>query len=221
MVKRLNFKYVILIIKYVIETDNLTKDSIVDYLMYISGMDNDTAIGWIDLFVSAICKVALHDVDFDFALSWVKNQASIGITADHIASLLTATICSLILASDPSINEVDVIMDGDVVQKFKRTNEINLIEPPRSGFVKMYFSKFNINDVNGVRYVTFSLNKGKSVYQIKFDDMPDKFKYLYVLYLRLVGVNIPEDLSGYITNTIQVDDLSIEVDLSKSSLVEW
>jgi len=221
MVRRLNLKYVILTIKYAIDSDTLTKDSIVDYLMYISGMDNDTAIDWIDTFVAAICKIALHDVDFDFAFSWVKNQASAGMTAEHIAYLLTSTICNLMLADDPSIDRVDVILDGNVVQKFEMATEIDLAEPPKSGTVKLHFSKFNVNEVNRRKAVVFTLNNGKWTYQIDFNDMPDKFKYFYVLYLRLLGKQIPDDLSGYVANAIQIDDLSIEVDLLKATLVEW
>ncbi|RLB10375.1 MAG: hypothetical protein DRG27_03145 [Deltaproteobacteria bacterium] len=221
MVKRLNLKYVILTIKYAISSKDLTKDSVVEYLIYISNMDKDTAVRWIDLFVSAICKVALHDVDFDFAFSWVKKQASFGMSPEYIASLLTSNICNLMLASDPSITRVDVILDGSVIQKFERTSEINLAEPPKSGTVKLHFSKFNVNEVNKERVVVFVLNDGKWTYQIDFADMPDKFKYLYVLYLRLLGKQVPDDLSDYVADAIQIDDFSIEVDLSKAVLVEW
>ena len=56
-------------------------------------------------------------------------------------------------------------------------------------------------------------------FRMGWNDVPDRFKQLYVLKLRLEGVKVPNALEQYIVNDVDVSDLSIELDLGKAEEV--
>jgi len=61
---------------------------------------------------------------------------------------------------------------------------------------------------------------GDKWFRMKWDDVPTRFKQLYVLKLRFEGVRVPDALGQYILNNIDIDNLDIELDLSKAEQID-
>jgi|GEM_PF-6465839 len=57
-------------------------------------------------------------------------------------------------------------------------------------------------------------------FKMRWNNVPDRFKQLYVLKLRLEGVKVPNALKQYIVNDIVIGDLSIELDLDKAEEID-
>ena len=85
--------------------------------------------------------------------------------------------------------------------------------------IKVPFNQIQVNVVafEGAEVIFPYENKW---FRMKWDDVPTKFKQLYVLKLRLEGVRVPDALQQYIIDTIDVSDLNIELDLDKAEQVD-
>jgi len=57
-------------------------------------------------------------------------------------------------------------------------------------------------------------------YRMDWADVPDRFKQLYVVSLRLQGISVPSALQEYIVDTIDVATLDIDFDLTKAQEVD-
>ena len=76
-----------------------------------------------------------------------------------------------------------------------------------------------------VKYNTIQVNKTASGYEIIFpvgsrwyrlswDLVPDRFKQLYVVDLKLRGVSVPDFLASYNTDPVEIGDATVDIDLS-------
>ena len=85
--------------------------------------------------------------------------------------------------------------------------------------VKVPFNQIQVNMVafEGAEVI---FPYGDKWFRIKWDDVPTRFKQLYVLKLRLGGVRVPDALQQYIVDNIDVADLSIELDLDKAEEID-
>jgi len=85
--------------------------------------------------------------------------------------------------------------------------------------ITISFNKIYVNTVafEGAEII---FSYGDKWYRMKWDNVPDRFKQLYVLYLRLQGIEVPSSLQDYIVSTLNVEDLQIELDLSLAEEME-
>lgn len=82
---------------------------------------------------------------------------------------------------------------------------------------KIPFNLIKVNSVDGRLEVVFPY--GSDFYRCDWEDVPDRFKELYVLFLRLSGCSVPEYFEDYVVDIIDVEDLDIEFDLDKCGSV--
>lgn len=78
--------------------------------------------------------------------------------------------------------------------------------------VKIPFNLINVNQGRESLEIVFPY--GKDFYRLDWDKTPDKFKELYVVWLKLNGYKIPEWLKDY-DREIVVTDVSIEIELDE------
>ena len=85
--------------------------------------------------------------------------------------------------------------------------------------VKVPFNQIQVNMVafEGAEVI---FPYGDKWFRMKWDDVPTRFKQLYVLKLRLEGVRVPDALEQYVVGGIDVSDLDIELDLTKAEEVD-
>ena len=79
--------------------------------------------------------------------------------------------------------------------------------------VKIPFNLIRINQVRESLEVVFPY--GNDFYSLKWDFVPDKFKELYVVWLRLNGYKVPDWLKEYEKKVVDVSDVNIEIELNK------
>ena len=79
--------------------------------------------------------------------------------------------------------------------------------------VKINFHQIENNEAFGEREIVFPV-QGKW-FRMKWNNVPEKYKQLYVVYLKLQGIPIPAWLKKYETKITSVDDTTIEIDLTK------
>ena len=82
---------------------------------------------------------------------------------------------------------------------------------------KVPFTAMRVNVTPEGREVIFPY--GPSWYRLKWADVPERFKVLYVAKLRLNGYDVPDDLKPYERDSVTLDDLTVEVDLTKAEEV--
>lgn len=56
---------------------------------------------------------------------------------------------------------------------------------------------------------------GNQWWRLSWDKVPSRFKHLYVVYLKLLGREIPDYLKEYEVETINVENVSVRIDLDK------
>ena len=78
---------------------------------------------------------------------------------------------------------------------------------------KVSFSLIRINETPNGREVVFPY--GKNWYKMSWEDVPDRYKQLYVAHLKLQGASVPDWLTPYDVGTINLMTTDIEIDLSK------
>lgn len=85
--------------------------------------------------------------------------------------------------------------------------------------VKIPFSQIQVNMVafEGAEVV---FPYGDKWFRMEWAKVPDRFKQLYVLKLRLNGVRVPDALEQYIVDNMSVSDLDIELDLEEAEEVD-
>ena len=76
---------------------------------------------------------------------------------------------------------------------------------------KIKFSLIQINEGRDGREIIFPYDK--DWYALDWEKVPDRFKELYVLYLRLQGLEIPDYLKAFQKDSLQVKNLDIQIDL--------
>lgn len=79
--------------------------------------------------------------------------------------------------------------------------------------VKIPFNLIRLNEVAGEKEVIFPYGNGW--YKLSWENTPERFKELYVVWLKLQGMEIPDYLKDYEKDTIDIKDVDIEIDLSK------
>ena len=77
--------------------------------------------------------------------------------------------------------------------------------------IKVPFNLIRVNEGREGLEIVFPY--GNDFYRMKWDKVPDRFKELYVVWLKLQGMTIPEWLKEYEKDTIDVSDVSVEIDL--------
>ena len=77
--------------------------------------------------------------------------------------------------------------------------------------VTVKFHLIKVNYVSGKPEIVFPY--GNDFYRMDWDKVPEKFKILYVVWLKLSGKEIPEHLKCYERDTVDVSDTNIEIDL--------
>ena len=78
--------------------------------------------------------------------------------------------------------------------------------------VKIPFNLIKINKTRESLEIVFPY--GNDFYRLDWDKVPDKFKELYVVWLKLNGYKVPEWLKDY-EREIVVSDVSIEIELNE------
>ena len=79
--------------------------------------------------------------------------------------------------------------------------------------VKVPFNLISINETPRGREIVFVY--GNDFYRMDWDKVSDRFKELYVVWLKLQGKEIPEWLEECEKDTIDVSDVSVEIDLDE------
>ena len=79
---------------------------------------------------------------------------------------------------------------------------------------KVNFSLIRINETPNGREIVFPY--GKEWYKMSWEDAPERYKQLYVAYLKLQGIPIPDWLTSYdVVGTIDMSSIDVEIDLNK------
>ena len=78
--------------------------------------------------------------------------------------------------------------------------------------VKIPFNLIKINKTRESLEIVFPY--GNDFYRLDWDKVPNKFKELYVVWLKLNGYKVPEWLKDY-EREIVVSDVSIEIELNE------
>lgn len=77
--------------------------------------------------------------------------------------------------------------------------------------VNIQFNVIRINETReGLEIVFPYENKW---YRLDWDKVPERFKILYVVYLKLQGIEIPDYLTEFNRDTIDISNTLIEIDL--------
>jgi len=79
--------------------------------------------------------------------------------------------------------------------------------------VNMPFNVIRINEIEGNREIVFPY--GNDFYRMEWDKVPSRFKELYVVWLKLQGMTVPEWLKNYEKDTVDVSDVSVEIELDE------
>ena len=79
--------------------------------------------------------------------------------------------------------------------------------------VKIPFNRLHVNE--GREGLEAVFNYDRNWYRLSWDKVPEKFKILYVATLKLQGLEIPEHLKEYERDTIDISDISIEIELDE------
>jgi len=79
--------------------------------------------------------------------------------------------------------------------------------------VKVPFHLIRVNTSEGSLEIIFPY--GNKWWKLDWDKVPDRFKHLYVVYLKLQGIEIPDHLKEYQVNTLSMDNIDISIDLDK------
>jgi len=75
---------------------------------------------------------------------------------------------------------------------------------------------FNLMSVNqGREGLEVIFRYGNAWYKLPWDEVPDRYKELYVVYLKLSGIEVPEWLRTYDVDTVDISAIDIEIDLNK------
>jgi len=83
--------------------------------------------------------------------------------------------------------------------------------------VKVPFNRIQVSLVRDQQVILFPY--GDEWYEMRWDEVPDRFKELYVLRLKLSGIRIPEELKEFERNWIEVREVKVELDLSKAQII--
>lgn len=78
--------------------------------------------------------------------------------------------------------------------------------------VTVKFYQISVNLTDAAREIIFPY-EGKW-YRMDWENVPDKFKQLYVAYCKLNGVEIPDFLKPYDIGTFDISTTDIELDLT-------
>ena len=83
--------------------------------------------------------------------------------------------------------------------------------------VEIPFHLIRVNIRNGKLEIVFPY--GNDWYRCDWDNVPERFKHLYVVWLKLQGKKIPEHLKEYEVETVSVKSTKIRIDLDKCERV--
>ena len=80
--------------------------------------------------------------------------------------------------------------------------------------VNVKFRDIRVNTTPSGREIVFRY--GDQWFRMGWENVPDRFKELYVAYLKLMGFGVPEDLSEFDRETYDIGDGSVEIDIDKA-----
>lgn len=199
------------VVGYVIQNPSCTYDEYVqvctDY-----GLPPEMASYWVNMFIDAICSYLVEESSIDKAIQWLQAQTQLGLTLDQVCDKLIAMIAFNWTGSE----SVVVTRNNQVYREIKQY-DVDLSQPP-SGVQQVHFSNLAVNLTNNEREVVVLV--GRWAFHLSWEDVPEKFKRAYVVWLRFQNLDVPPDLQTYDQNTFNLEDLLMEVDLDKATLIE-
>ncbi len=84
---------------------------------------------------------------------------------------------------------------------------------------RVRFFAIRVNETREGREIVFPYGQEREWYRMSWEDVPERYKQLYVAYLKLSGIEIPDWLKPYDTGTIDLTSADVEIDLSKCTQV--
>ena len=92
---------------------------------------------------------------------------------------------------------------------------LNWLEGTGEGSMKakIPFNRITLNKVRDRLEIVFPY--GDDFYRLEWEKVPNRFKELYVVWLKLQNKPIPDYLESYIKDTVDVSDVNIEIDLDE------
>jgi len=77
--------------------------------------------------------------------------------------------------------------------------------------VSISFHKIQVNLFQNKKELIFPY--GDDWYRMDWENVPEQYKIMYVAWLKFQGIEVPEDLKQYEKDTIDLSNLSVEIDL--------
>jgi len=207
----LTYEIIESIVEYVISNPDKSFDDYVSFAVSNFSFTEEQAQFWLNLFLQAICNSLGLEMSTENAKNWLINQASSGVSLDQLCDKLIAMV-AVIWQQD---EEIIVTRNGQLYRRIQKYN-VDLTQPP-SGVHTIHFANINVNVVNGVREAIVMINHWS--FSLPWDKLPDRFKQLYVLWLRLQNIPVPQDLQQYVVNNIDVANLYFDINLDEAKLL--
>ena len=207
----LEYKIIQGIFSYVTQNPDVTYDECVNLAVNYYNFTEDRAKFWIDLFLNAICNNLGVETSVSEAKNWINNQVNNNVTIDQLCDKLIAIVAAVWDEDE----EIVVTRNNQLYRKIQKYN-IDLSQPP-TGIHSVHFANISINTVNGGREAIITV--GRWSYSLPWDKLPDRFKQLYVAWLRLQNANIPDDLQQYVTDNIDISNLYFDINLDEAVLL--
>lgn len=79
--------------------------------------------------------------------------------------------------------------------------------------MEVRFRDIRVNTTPSGREIVFRY--GDQWFKMDWESVPDRFKELYVAYLKLIGADIPDDLSKFDKDVYNIGDATVEIDIEQ------
>ncbi len=199
------------IINHVIQNPDITYNKCVNLAVNYYGFTEDRAEFWIDLFLNAICNNLGVEISENEVKNWIINQVNNNVTVDQLCDKLIAMVAAI-------WDEDEEIIVTRNNQLYRRIQKYNIdLSQPSTGIHSVHFANISVNTINGEREAIVTV--GRWSYSLPWNKLPDRFKQLYVAWLRLQNLAVPQNLQQYITNNIDISNLYFDINLNEAVLL--
>lgn len=200
------------VINLVINNPDCSYDDCVQAGIDSSGLPEEVIQNWMNIFINTICDYLKIDVSIDNAKQWILTQ-------NQENSKTVEQICDMLIGMIAAVWEEEqnivIVRNNQIYRKIEK-RQIDLSSPP-TGIQSVHFTNILVNENNNKREVI--INIGKWTFSLSWDKIPDNYKYIYVAWLKIQNLSIPDDLQEYIMDTIDISNLYFDINIDEAVLL--
>ena len=200
------------VINLVVNNPDCSYDDCVQAGVNSSGLSEEIIQNWMNVFINTICDYLKIDASIDNAKQWIITQSQENSkTVEQICDMLIGMIAAVWQEEQNII----IVRNNQIYRKIEK-RQIDLSSPP-TGIQSVHFANILINENNGKRELI--INIGKWAFSLSWDKISDDYKYIYVAWLKIQNLSIPDDLQEYIMDTIDISNLYFDINLDGAVLL--